>query len=379
MATTLQAFLDKQWISDFLKWEQDQRVSRKLVTIGVSQTLVKGQVLANSGAGIDDVQVFTLAGTVASGTFKFQYGDNPALKTSAITGLGVTAATIQTALRALGASAGDAALAACTVALSVAAAGVDTAVYTVTCTTQYVPPLQVTDNGMLTSGSVACTLGSSGQAPGTSSTSTDPNYAAATILNVGAHTLGASPNNYVVLPAAVTDSQTLSLSGGTDGGYFAVFYKGQVTAPQAYNVSASNLQVALRALHADLAACSVSLANEVYTITTAGVACDDIAVVSDSTTDGGVFEGGITCAHGTQGVAVGQGACAVLLQDITTSASVPKQALVAARYCVVDADKLSFGANVTTDAQEAAILASLDANHGIIARREATTQTVQYT
>jgi hypothetical protein len=385
VSTTLLSFADKQWISDFLKWELDQRLSRKVATVGVSQTLVKGQVVANSGSGINDVQVFTLAGTIASGTLKFQYGYNTGLRTTALTGTGVTAATIQTALRSLGVTAGDVALAACTVALSVAAAGVDTAVYTITCSSQYVPALQVVENGCLTAGAVACTLGSTGYASGATTTS---------IVNVGVHTAGSAANSIVLLPAAVAATDevvTLSCTTSPSAGTFAVRIGNKQTAAVTYNVSIADLNTALDnafgvgyvvATGDGLAGTSKSIILTFSGGTYASRPITEAVSYRILTAHTTMAPLDVIVARTTPGVSAtiaGAGACGIMLQDITTSSSVPKDGLLVTSHAKIDVDQLSFGDNVTTDAQKAVVLANLASSNMLIGVFEPSTTQTQTT
>lgn len=110
-----------------------------------------------------------------------------------------------------------------------------------------------------------------------------------------------------ITAAGTAEVQTLTLAAGTDGGNFQVQYGGVAIAAQAWNVSAANLQTALRALHADLAAVTVGLAGEVYTVTWPATGAtsgphDLLEIINDSTSDGGVWEGGIVVARTATGV-----------------------------------------------------------------------------
>lgn len=122
---------------------------------------------------------------------------------------------------------------------------------------------------------------------------------------------------------AVADVQTMTLSDGTDGGTFALRYRGKATASLAYNVATADLQTAVRALHADLAASVVTTvggAGVDYVITTAGVACQDIEITADALLDGAALEPA-SITHTTQGVAAAAAVVAVdEVQTITMSA-----------------------------------------------------------
>lgn len=123
------------------------------------------------------------------------------------------------------------------------------------------------------------------------------------ILNVDAIDLSAGT---LTLGAALgtAEVQTLTLTDGTDGGSFRAKYEDAVSAVLAWDISAANLQTALRALHTDLAAVTVGLVGAVYTVTwpkTTGP-MSLIEVITDFTADGGVYEGGITVARTATGV-----------------------------------------------------------------------------
>ena len=139
---TYPVFLDRPWVSDFIKWEEDQRISRKNLSLAVSQALVKGQVFASTGAGVADAQKFQFypsVGTATVGSFQLQYGyltpgqpsslfappvttpttGGPAGFQTAVINFNATlstmAAAIQTAVQALGVAVGDAGLSAAVV------------------------------------------------------------------------------------------------------------------------------------------------------------------------------------------------------------------------------------------------------------------------
>lgn len=97
--------------------------------------------------------------------------------------------------------------------------------------------------------------------------------------------------------------QTLTLAAGTDGGTFRAKYGDNDTGALAWNITAADLQVALRALHADLAACVVGLVGEVYTVTVPDRAASLLDIINDCTADGGVWEGGIVVARTQAGSA----------------------------------------------------------------------------
>lgn len=106
--------------------------------------------------------------------------------------------------------------------------------------------------------------------------------------------------NYLPNYASITNvaTVTLTLAPGTDGGTFRVRNNntGATTAELAWNVSATDLRTALRTLTGDTAL-TVGLASEVYTVTfTTTVTPPELEIVNDTTTDGGVDEGGIVLA-----------------------------------------------------------------------------------
>lgn len=124
----------------------------------------------------------------------------------------------------------------------------------------------------------------------------------------------------VAAVSGVDDVQTFTLATDTDGGTFRFGYRGKVTAELAWNVSTADAQTALRALHADLAACVVSgTAGVEYVVTTAAKTVADLTIVNDVTSDGGVDEGGIVAVHTTQGVTAVVAAAEV--QTITLAGS----------------------------------------------------------
>jgi len=107
--------------------------------------------------------------------------------------------------------------------------------------------------------------------------------------------------------AGVSDVQTMTFVAGADGGTFSLRYRGVVSGLLAYNISVANLQIAVRAMHTDLATTVVSTVGGVgvdYVFTTANVACQDIVITKDLITDGGVAEPA-SLVHTTQGSASG--------------------------------------------------------------------------
>jgi hypothetical protein len=142
---------------------------------------------------------------------------------------------------------------------------------------------------------------------------TGPPTASGTVRTMTVTYSGAADTDTVTITAlGVAEVQTLTLAAGTDGGNFAVKYKGDdgveaQTASQAWNVSAADLQTALRALHADLAGVTVGLAAEVYTVTfprdAVGAGTHALfEIVNDTTNDGTVDEGGVVVARTATGI-----------------------------------------------------------------------------
>jgi len=166
----------------------------------------------------------------------------------------------------------------------------------------------------------------------------------------------------VLLADSANEVQTLTLAAGTDGGTFKVYYKEQLTGvhPLVWNISAANLQIALRALHADLVACTVDLVGEQYTVTVPETACDLLNIQQDVTADGGVWEGGISVARTSSGAVAGASANCIILENVTTGGGETQEAVFLVRDSLVDVDQLSFGANVDAD-EEAGVLAILKA------------------
>jgi hypothetical protein len=193
--------------------------------------------------------------------------------------------------------------------------------------------------------------------------------------------LGGDPElgTVFVLPAGVDDAQVLTEQDGTDGGTFYLTYKGRLSASVAWNVSASDLQAAIRAIkdeygndHPDLAAVTVAgNAGGPYTITNpkASVPVGGqpvFEVVDDLTVDGGVLEGGIVLTHTGVGVCLGAGAtCIALEAKTTTSATANIRCLV--RHAMVKPGFLTYGANVSTTAAAIATAnKSLESRSGIV-------------
>lgn len=94
---------------------------------------------------------------------------------------------------------------------------------------------------------------------------------------------------------------SLALAAGTDGGSFGLRLTNagvtQVVPNQAWNVSAANLQTAIRLL-TGFGAATVALGSEIYTLVFAASMGDVLVeVVNDTTNDGGVWEQGIVVSE----------------------------------------------------------------------------------
>jgi hypothetical protein len=92
--------------------------------------------------------------------------------------------------------------------------------------------------------------------------------------------------------------QTFTIANATDG-TFALTYKGSTSAGLAYDASAADVQNVLRALHADLAACTVTKSGSTWTLThtgkgTAGANDADLLFSAVSVTYTGTDEEALT-------------------------------------------------------------------------------------
>lgn len=167
--------------------------------------------------------------------------------------------------------------------------------------------------------------------------------------------------------AAVDDVQTLTMSDGTDGGTFVLRYRGVATAALAWNISAADLQEAVRALHDDLAASVVtteSVGTE-YTITTAAKACADLEIQSDLLLDDEVAEPA-SLVHTTQGAAAVDGGMAaevVALEAADATDGDVANVIFIVRDAIVLKDNLTYGENITAANADAALKTK-----GILAR-----------
>jgi len=141
---------------------------------------------------------------------------------------------------------------------------------------------------------------------------------------------------------AQDDVYTIAEPVTVDGGAFALRYRGQETALLAWNVSAADMQVALRAMHADLDACVVAstVPGVDYTITiTHEKSCGNfpLEIGADDTLDGAVDLGGVVITHST----LGEQAGVICLEAITSASDGIRSFLV--RDAIVDAANLTNG------------------------------------
>jgi len=144
------------------------------------------------------------------------------------------------------------------------------------------------------------------------------------------------------IASAQDDVYTIAEPATIDGGAFALRYRGQETALLAFNVSAADMQTALRALHADLDACTVasSVPGVDYTITVTHEKSSGnfpIEIGADDALDGGVDLGGVVITHSTLGEQCG----VICLEAIESASDGIRTFLV--RDAIVDAAKLTGG------------------------------------
>ena len=126
--------------------------------------------------------------------------------------------------------------------------------------------------------------------------------------------------------AAVNEVQTLTLSAVPASGTFRVAFEGQRTGLLAFNISAVDMQTALRALSTIGAnGVTVGLVGQVYTVTfgggnMAGLALPLLSIEDNTVKDAGLAAVTITPAQTVAGVtATGRGAApGALLIDTTT-------------------------------------------------------------
>lgn len=140
---------------------------------------------------------------------------------------------------------------------------------------------------------------------------------------------------------AQDDIYTITEAGTTAAGNFAISYRGD-QASVAYNVTAADLQVALRALHADLDACDVSgSTGGPYTVTIAHEKKSTMFHLArgfDSTlTGGGAWEGGITVDRTTYAEQAG----VICLEPIESGSDGERVFLV--RSALIDVANLTDG------------------------------------
>lgn len=139
------------------------------------------------------------------------------------------------------------------------------------------------------------------------------------------------------------DVYNLTIGVTVDGGAFAMRYRGQETALLAWNVSAADMQTALRALHVDLDACTVASSGGVgvdYQVTIAHEKTSGnfpLSIGADDTLDGAVDLGGVSIDHGTLGEQ-----CAVIALEACEESSDATRAFLV-RDAIVDAANLTGG------------------------------------
>lgn len=156
-----------------------------------------------------------------------------------------------------------------------------------------------------------------------------------------------SASKVIACVAGADDVQTFDEEGvGADGGTMRVLYKGGVTAALAWNVSEGDMQAALRALHADLAAVTVDLTAVKYTITNPAASVplggqDLLAIVNDCSADGGVWEGGWVVERTAVGHRVGNDVEMIALEAASPSGADGSALMLMRGPAIVDIDQLT--------------------------------------
>ena len=384
MATTLTTFTDKSWISDFIKWEQDQRISRKVLMTAANTTLAKGQVVAATGVAVSDVQTLACAQIPTAGSFKLQYGYNVALQSAALL-CSCSANDMQVALRALGVAAGNSDLAACTVGLT-GTWGAGTASFAITTpitlANGLLPLILVVANTMtLAAGATPVILGT---------------YIAGTTgQGAAVHTTIGYPANCVIaLPAAANCVRSLVTSDNTGVGSFMIWVEGVPSGVITYSSNIgtliTNINTVLDATFGagQIVASGGSLAALVLTFSGSKYAARNILSVytqplvnaagTTYTINGaGAVNSMTTAPVSTAGVtSTGAGVC---LQDITGVAGAPKPVLLCIRQAILDSSQVTFGVNVTAEVDKEAVLAALEASSLLVTRYEPPQTTTQTT
>lgn len=249
---------------------------------GVVRTLTATYSVVGTGTPANEVQTFTPDAAATAGTYriKLQKADGTTVYTAALAA-GATLAACQAAITlALGAVAGW-------VASSAGSAA------------------------PFSAGPIALVL----TASGTGYTATDfpmceidiasgPLTGVTTMTSVETTKGIPAANTVTVTALAVDDIQTITFQAGADGGTFQLRYLDVATANLVFNVTTADMQTAVRALHADLAAAVVTTVGGVgvdYVITTPSRGLVSIETCSDAVTDGGVWEP-VAIAHTQQGV-----------------------------------------------------------------------------
>ncbi len=148
-----------------------------------------------------------------------------------------------------------------------------------------------------------------------------------------------SAGKVVTVTNAADDIYTITEQAGTDGGAYALRYRGQETALLDYDETAANIQIALRAMHADLDACVVAgSTGGPYTVTidqSKKSGNFHLSKGADDSAGGGVFEGGVSIDLTT----IGERPGVICLDAVESSSDATRTFLV--RDAIVDAASLT--------------------------------------
>lgn len=169
-----------------------------------------------------------------------------------------------------------------------------------------------------------------------------------------------------LLPAGADDVQTLTVA--STAAPVALSYRDSgLAASVVYSAAASVMQAAVRALHTDLAACTVALPTTgTYTVTIPMASIPQDGPFLLEAANGTE----VTVAHTTTGSAPGKGASAVALEAVTTG-TVAGSITALVRDALVKDDYLSYGANVTSAPHIALVKKALESK-GIVVRTNPT-------
>jgi hypothetical protein len=261
--------------------------ARQSVRLPANKTYPRGQVMAEL-AGADEVQTVTLTtGGTLGGTYTLSFAG----ATTGAIAFNATAATVQTALQALG------------------TVGTNNVTVSGTTPTTAGGVLTVTFRNALGNQNVVAMT-----ADGTNLTGTTPG------ITVATGTAGSGTTN---------ELQTVAASGTVSGGTFTVTYAGQTTSALAYNVSPADMQTALEALsNLDPGDVTVTgTAGVVYLLRFGGTkAGTDVAAVTITNT--GITGGGsYVVATASAGAAGTPGIMTAYDATATTGGQVPKGVL----------------------------------------------------